>query len=264
MNDLVDIEKYPLDCPSSNQYKLLVEKSRAEIAADGLTTLTGFIWPEIAQGAADALKSVLTSESYRHARSHNVYFEDSVPGLADNHPALRKLETINHVLCADQLVDNPVTRLYEWPPFAAFLAAVMGKESLYTMRDPLARVNIQASRDGEKLSWHFDRSEFTTTLLLQAPHHGGELEYRKDLRSASDPNYAGVAKVLSGQDSVVKQLALKPGALNIFHGVNTLHRVAPVQGERERIVSIFAFFDRPGVLFTEKEQLGFYGRSAGV
>jgi hypothetical protein len=132
------------------------------------------------------------------------------------------------------------------------------------MEDPMARVNVQASRDGEALNWHFDRSEFTTTILLQAPDQGGELEYRKDLRSADDPNYDGVAAVLRGEDPQVKKQTLKPGALNVFRGVNTLHRVVPVAGPVERLVTIFAFFDRPGVVMTAKDQTGFYGRATAA
>ena len=59
----------------------------------------------------------------------------------------------------------------------------MEKETLFTMRDPLARVNVMSYREGEALNWHFDRSEFTTTLLLQEPSGGGEFQYRTDLRT---------------------------------------------------------------------------------
>ena len=65
-----------------------------------------------------------------------------------------------------------IVAIYEWPPLAAFLAAVMGKPALHVMADPLARLNVMAYRAGEALNWHFDRSEFTTTLLLQAPEAG--------------------------------------------------------------------------------------------
>jgi hypothetical protein len=108
------------------------------------------------------------------------------------------VKTINHTLCADQLAGNPVIDLYDWPPFADFLAATMGKPALYLMDDAMARVNVQASRDSEALNWHFDRSEFTTTILLQSPQIGGELEYRSDLRTADNPNYDGVAALLRG------------------------------------------------------------------
>jgi hypothetical protein len=38
------------------------------------------------------------------------------------------------------------------------------------------------------------------------------------------------------------------------------HRVTPVEGETDRIIAVFSFYDRPGVRFTSEEQQGFYGR----
>lgn len=261
MKHLLDLETYPLDRPDSPEYAALVADCRARLAADGMFELPGFLRPEVTSAAADAAKPAMATESHRHARLHNIYFHDSVEGLTDDHPAMAKVETVNHTLCADQLKGNPVLDLYEWQPFADFLAAAMSKDVLHRMEDPMARVNIQASREGEALNWHFDRSEFTTTILLQAPDEGGELEYRKNLRSAEVSNFDGVAAVLRGEDPEVRRVRLNAGALNVFRGVNTLHRVVRVKGPTERLVAIFAFFDRPGVVMTEKEQLGFYGRS---
>ena len=261
MDHLIDLETYPIDRPDIPAYAALVADSRARLAADGMFDLPGFMCPKMVDQSVKAVGPAMATESFRHARSHNIYFLDSVEGLAPDHPALAKVETVNHTLCADQLQGNPVIDLYEWPPFAQFLADTMGKEALFRMEDPMARVNVQASRNGEALNWHFDRSEFTTTILLQAPEEGGELEYRKDLRSAEDPNFDGVAAVLRGQDPMVRNVALKAGALNVFRGVNTLHRVVQVKGPIERLVAIFAFFDRPGVAMTHREQEGFYGRT---
>lgn len=262
MNQLIDLDAYPLDRPGSAAYGALVADCRDRLAADGMFELPGFLRPAAVESAVKSVAPVMARDGFRHARSHNIYFRDSVDGLAEGHPALAKVETVNHTLCADQLPGNPVIALYEWQPFVDFLAATMGKEALYRMDDPMARVNVQASRDGEALNWHFDRSEFTTTILLQAPAEGGELEFRKDLRSADDPNFDGVAAVLRGEDPLVRKAKLKPGALNVFRGVNTLHRVVPVKGPVERLVTIFSFYDRPGVTMTAREQLGFYGRAA--
>lgn len=264
MDQLVDLEHYPINRPDSPAHADLVADCRARLARDGMFDLPGFMRPEMVAQAVKSVGPSMATESFRHARSHNIYFRDHVEGLAPDHPALAKVETVNHTLCADQLSGNPVIALYEWLPFVQFLAATMGKRTLYPMQDPMARVNVQASRDGEALNWHFDRSEFTTTIVLQAPQEGGELEYRKDLRSADDPNFDGVATVLRGEDPMVRRVALKPGALNVFRGVNTLHRVVPVKGSVDRLVAIFAFFDRPGVVMTAKEQQGFYGRSVSA
>ena len=76
---------------------------------------------------------------------------------------------MNHTVCADQISQSVPVWIYEWSHFITFLAAAMGKDALFPARDDLARVNVMAYREGEALNWHFDRSEFTTTLLLQAP-----------------------------------------------------------------------------------------------
>ena len=262
MKHLIDLEAYPLDRPDSQEYIALVARCRDTLAVEGMFELPGFLRPEATRQAAALAAPTMATASHRHARSHNVYFRDAVDGLTDDHPAMTKVETVNHTLCADQLAGNPVIALYEWQPFADFLAATMDKPALFRMDDPMARVNIQASRDGEALNWHFDRSEFTTTILLQAPEAGGELEYRKDLRSPDDPNFDGVAAALRGEDPLLRKVRLKEGALNVFRGVNTLHRVVRVQGAVERLVTIFSFYDRPGVAMTAKEQIGFYGRAA--
>jgi hypothetical protein len=130
------------------------------------------------------------------------------------------------------------------------------------MADPLARLNAMAYGEGQGLNWHFDRAEFTTTLLLQAPAGGGSFDYRTDLRSETDPNFDGVARLLRGEDPARKSLTLAPGTLNVFRGKNTAHRVTPVRGTTDRIVAVFSYFDRPGVTFSPEERIGFYGRAA--
>lgn len=107
----------------------------------------------------------------------------------------------------------------------------------------------------------FDRSEFTTTMLLQAPDQGGGFEYRTDLRSDTDPNYDGVAQLLSGGDDQSKVITLSPGTLNVFKGKNTAHRVTPVGGDKARVIAVFSYYENPGVTFTEAERIGFYGRA---
>ncbi len=261
MHDILDLDRYPLDRPDSPEGQALVTRCQADLAANGMFNLDGLVKPGALTRAVAEVKPLLDGASFTHRRSHNIYFCDDLPGLAPDHPALRLCETVNHTICADQIPGAVLMRLYEWPPFAAFLAAVMAKPALYTMADPLARVNVMAYRDGEALNWHFDRSEFTTTLLLQAPEGGGDFEYRTGLRSDDDPNYDGVAGLLEGRDAAVETLRLAPGALNVFRGKDTAHRVTPVAGGAERIIAVFSFYERPGVVFSEAERIGFYGRA---
>lgn len=261
MRDILDLDRYPLDKPGTAAWDGLVARCQADLARDGMCNLDDLVRPQALEQALAEVRPVLDTLSFAQRRRHNIYFVKDIPGLPADHPALRTTETVNHTVCADQITQSVPLWIYEWSPFITFIAATMQKESLYPMRDDLARVNVMAYRDGETLGWHFDRSEFTTTLLLQAPVDGGEFVYRTDLRTEADPNYDGVARLLAGDDPDVKTLKLKAGTLNVFRGRNTAHMVSAVNGTRERIIAVFAYFDRPGVVFSKEEQIGFYGRA---
>lgn len=262
MRDILDLTRYPLDQEGSPAWQALVDRCVAELEANGMFNLEGLVRPEQIAHVAAQIKPLVETQSYTHKRLHNIYFKPDIPGLDAKHPALRQVETINHTLCADQLANSSVLSIYLYPPLARFLAATMGKPTLHVMPDPLAAANVMTYRAGEALNWHFDRAEFTTTLLLQAPERGGEFEYRTDLRSANEPNYAGVAELLEGRDPQVKRISLSAGTLNVFKGKNTAHRVTPVQGQVDRMIAVFSYYEKPGVMFTDAERLGFYGRVA--
>ena len=262
MKDILDLDTFPLDQPDSPAYVALVARCREELAQSGMCNLHGLLRSEVARQVAQDITPLMQSESFNHARRHNIYFKKDVPGLPPDHPALQEFETSNDTLCADQLSGSPVMALYDWPPLQRFLAQIMGKPVLHPMADPLARLNVMSYGPGQALNWHFDRAEFTVTLLLQAPDTGGAFEYRTDLRTAEDPNHDGVAQLLEGNDPEVRQMSLEAGTLNVFRGINTPHRVTPVEGPTKRIIAVLSYFDRPGVQFSAEEQIGFYGRSA--
>ncbi len=260
MRDIVNLARYPIDQPHSSEWAELVDKCRADLAASGMFNLEDFLTEKARLATIAEVAPRFASEAFTHARRHNIYFKPGVAGLAADHPALREFDTINHTLCADQLSQTPIIALYEYPEMATFLAATMGLDRLYTMPDPLARVNAMAYGDGEALNWHFDRSEFTTTLLLQAADGGGDFQFRSDLRSATNPNYEGVVELLDGEDPDVQTLKLAAGTLNVFRGVNTPHRVTKIQGDTQRIMSVLCYYEQPDIRFSPSEQRGFYGR----
>ena len=260
MHDVLDLEKFPIDQPGTPAYQALVGRCRADLAKDGMFNLEGFMVKEAVDRLAQGLRPRYPSQSFRHARDHNIYFSDDIDLPAD-HPAMKKVTTINNTLCADQLSGTVLEAIYEFPALHAFLAEVMNKPALYTMDDPLAGFNAMAYFEGQGLNWHFDRSEFTTTLLLQKPGGGGAFEYRPALRSADNPNYDGVADLLEGRDSRQRSMSVEAGTLNVFLGVNTAHRVTPVEGQDPRIVAVFTYYENPGASFTTEERIGFYGRA---
>jgi len=258
---LVDTACYPLLEPESATVRRAITEARAALAATGECTLRGFLRPEgVAACVAEVVPS-MAGLAYRHARRHNAWFTDDDPPLAPDHPARARLETANWALTADRLAGTAIARIYEWPPLAAALAAILDVPALYPMADPLARLNVMGYGAGDGIGWHFDRARFTVTLLLQAAEAGGVFEYRPSLRTAEDPNYEGVGRVLEGRDPDVRRLALAPGDLNLFIGQNALHRVTPVEGGRMRLIAVLSFAERPGVTFTPADRRRFYGRA---
>ena len=240
LSDIVDLSRYPIDRIGPDRDSL-VARCQDDLAAEGMFNLEGFLLPAAITASLDAIRPRLATEAFTHARRHNIYFKPDLPGLPPGHPALETCETINHTLCADQLGDTPVHAAYRFPPLAAFLAEVMGMKALHVMDDPLAALNVMGYGPGEALNWHFDRAQFTTTLLLQAPDAGGVFEYRTALRTDDAPNYDGVARLLRGEDPAVRQLRLAPGTLNVFRGRNTAHRVTRVGGVRQRVIAVLSY-----------------------
>jgi len=261
MQDMLDLARFPLDRPDSAAYGVLVDTCRRDMAANGMFNLDGLVLPAGIERMVREIKPRSERMAHTHQRRHTVYFQDAVAGLPPDHGALKRFDTVHHTLCDDQLAGTLIHEIYEWAPLPAFLARVLERPRLFLMGDPLGRVNVMNYKPGETLNWHFDRSLFTTTLLIQAPEEGGEFEYRSNLRSDADPNYAGVADLLDGRDPGIRVNPLAAGTLNVFAGKNTLHRVSPVRGQRDRLVAVFSYYEQPHVMFSDQERIGFYGRT---
>ncbi len=259
--DIVDLDRFPLHQPDSSKTRTLVKRCAAALHADGMFDLPGLLRPGALATLLQRLRPLIDNDSFSHRRRHNIYFLATVPGLAPDHPALQQMETSNRTVCADQLEGSELLAIYRWAPLRDFLAAVIGVAELNVMDDPLARVNVMSYRHGEALGWHFDRSEFTTTLLLQQPTSGGVFEFRTNLRSNDSPNHDGVGMVVAGLDQQVRHHHPEPGTLTVFAGHDTAHRVTASVGERDRVVAVFSFYEQPGVIFSPAERLGFYGRA---
>ena len=264
MRQFLDLDCHPLDRPDGVPGRALLARCRHELRESGMFSLAGLIRPQALERCVAEVEPLFGSAAFTHSREHNIYFDDEIEGVDAGHPALGRFRTVNHTVCGDLIPTSLVTRVYEWQPLIDFLAATMNKPRLYRMSDPLARINVMAYRAGEELNWHFDRSEFTTTCLLQAPLAGGEFQYRSGLRSDADPNYEGVGRLLTGKDDQVQTLPLTPGTLNVFKGRNTAHRVSHVEGGQARIIAVFSYYETPDVAFSDAERLGFYGRKGAI
>ncbi|HEX6119318.1 MAG TPA: hypothetical protein VFZ03_07665, partial [Dongiaceae bacterium] len=125
MREILDLDRFPLDKPGSPEWLELVRRCRVDLAETGMFNLEGFVRPGAIGRALNEIKPVMDTLSFTHRRSHNIYFRKDVPGVPADHPALHRVETINHTVCSDQIPDSVPLWIYEWPQFAVFLAAAM-------------------------------------------------------------------------------------------------------------------------------------------
>ena len=121
-----------------------------------------------AEAAGANLAASFATESYNHAREHNIYFAKSTSLLPEDHPALMRFNTSNDTLCADQIrhADGPALPL---GPLCGLSCRHNGQAGRVCHGRSPAALMLTSYRD--RVRGISDRSEFTTTLLLQAPEH---------------------------------------------------------------------------------------------
>ena len=258
---LIDTERFPLDRQSGPHWQRLLDRGHKQIARTGSFSLQGFVRSSAISWAVAEVEAHLPAGFHRHEARHDIYFSNV--GDADEGAAnARSLRTSNLTLAGDRLSGGVLDRIYRWPGLPSFLAALFHKPALFPMADPLACLNVMSYGPGDALGWHFDRAEFTVTVLLRAAGGGGVFEYRRNLRSAADPNRAGVTRLLRGQDPHVSALHLTPGTLNVFAGFRSPHRVTPVTAPPSRLIAVLSFMERRDVTFSATDHRRFYGRTS--
>lgn len=265
IEQLVDLRRYPVTQLESPRGRALVAAKKRDLSELGACSLNGFLRPATVRACVAEIEPLMQSCSFHHVQEHNIDFANSGDSGAAARGLLDKtLTTSNHALTCDRLDGTTIRRVYEWPALCAFVAQILDKPALFTMADPLARLNVMGYGEGDRIGWHFDRAAFTVTLLLQEAETGGVFEYRRNLRSRGRPNHDGVARLLAGEDPEVRQLPLESGTLNVFIGHRSPHRITPVGGARKRLIAILSFMEKPDVMFSADDRKQFYGRAAPV
>lgn len=257
--DMIDLARYPIADLASDAGQALANRCRADFADSGICLLPDFVTP----AARDLLareSAALVERAFFCRNSHNAYLEPDDGSFPHDHPRRRKLETRVGSIAYDLFPEDTLLRgLYAWDPLKDFIGAVLHKPLLYRFADPLGACSVNVFRDGGQHAWHFDESEFTVTLMLQAPEAGGHFEYAAGLRGTANEE-ARVAAILEGARAGVAELPFTPGTLLIFGGRNTLHRVTEVSGGRPRLVPVLCYSAQPDLMNSEAVRQLFWGR----
>ncbi|HUK09166.1 MAG TPA: hypothetical protein VLX09_14925 [Stellaceae bacterium] len=259
----IDLARYPVDSLESVAGRALIEECRRQLAARGCCLLPGFL----TKAAVDAMAEeavVLVPLAHRTPNSRSTAYLDAADvSFPEDHPKRRLQATSVGAIAYDLIPpDALVRRLYEWDGLVEFLAAALGKDKLFRYADPLGGLNIASMRAGEALLWHFDQTDFVVSLLLQKCRAGGVFEYVPYVRSADEPRYDRVQALLDGSREGVIEADMEPGTLALFEGRNSIHRVSPIEGDRERLIALFGYDTKPGTMSSDRLKERRYGRIA--
>jgi hypothetical protein len=260
--DILDLERYPLDRLDSPKGRLLLESCRAALRFEGACQLPGLLKEEaVEQLVAEALGK--RDQAYRTDSTHNVYFEAVDESLPADDPATLLQRSSKKAVAWDLIEkDSPLRIAYEWEGLTNFIGQAMEMDNIYKYADPLGACSLMIFEEGDELGWHFDRSPFAVTLMLQPSVAGGEYQYFHRLRTPEDENRTGVAARLHGSEVGRIKLVSEPGTLSMFRGQYSMHRVTPVRGEQTRINAVLAYSEKPNDKMNTLTQQLFYGRTA--
>jgi len=259
--DLVDTARYPLSSPGSPGWTQVVAQARQELRDRGCCVLPGFLRASVVDVLREECAAVAPAAHY-DVETVNVYNTTPDPSLPQDHPVRTTMERGNAFVPRDRLgPDRIIARLYTDPQVQQFVAACFELDEVHELADPLAGLCLNVLTTGREHPWHFDTNEFAVSLLTQAPEAGGRFEYCPDIRSGQSECFEDVAGVLAGRRrDLVRQVEVRPGALQLFRGRYALHRVTAVEGATDRHSAIFAYSRRPGVVGSVERTRQLFGR----
>ena len=255
LSKIVNLQSYPITD------KAFREQSRQTVVEQGVLTLPGFLTAEalvvIRQEGIDK-----RDQAYSKNQNHNVYLTPRDEKYSEDHAYNRQVESSKGCITDDVIGSDSFLRaLYDSQDFKDFLSHVFDEDALYPYADPLSSINLHYAEKGQELGWHFDNSSFAITLMIQPALVGGDFEYVKNVRNADagEMNFDGVNQVLGGEIKP-KKLSMGAGALVLFRGRNSMHRVTPNETDLTRMLVVLAYNSEPGIALSESARMTFYGR----
>mmetsp|Transcript_25580 Transcript_25580/g.31896 ORF Transcript_25580/g.31896 Transcript_25580/m.31896 type:complete len:306 (-) Transcript_25580:99-1016(-) len=234
----------------------------------GYVHLPGFVQQHAVEKMVNEVISLENHPlSFQSTECHNIWLEniteecDDKMGLKD--PQKYEMRSSKRLIAADLISPgSPARILFEWDNFAAWLAKIFAVDCMYRMNDKQGKFYYNVFNKGDELGWHFDRSEFSVSLILQASAAGGHFEFIPNSRSQFETlKYWPTREFETNKMNVKCERVLQGGSLYLFCGQRSLHRVTPVvAGQRMNI--IFTYSTKgPDERLNEYTLKKFFGRT---
>ncbi|MDG2340514.1 MAG: hypothetical protein P8L32_04865 [Paracoccaceae bacterium] len=109
-------------------------------------------------------------------------------------------------------------------------------------------------------AWHYDTTECTVTLLLQAAQSGGEFTFLPNSRTDESEDRAAVDRLLAGDMSQAQSFSRGAGTFTLFRGGYSLHGVTKVEGTHPRISAIMTYDEQKNRVIDDAINVRIYGQ----
>ncbi|MBD46490.1 MAG: hypothetical protein CMM36_03170 [Rhodospirillaceae bacterium] len=256
----MNLSRYPIDAPKSPETQRLINDCRSELAETGMCLLPNFV----SGTTLDRMRQEATALS--PSAHYNEHWRTSPRGGGDSKIGESTQATRASIwaIAFDQMrPESPSRQLYESDDLLNFVSAITDDPELYRCVDPLVSCHFSVFRDGDELGWHYDpKTNLVLTLQLQDADDGGHFEFANGVRSKEFDNAEIELAIIEGRYDNILSPDLRPGTLTIINGYSSFHRVTPVLGNRERIVTLLNYSKTPGYCFSDNIQQRFFGRVA--
>ena len=259
---LIDTARYPLHALQGSAATALMESCRRRMREEGVCRLPGFLSGaglEILRREARALRV--------HAHHSEVYYTPWYakpdPCLPEDDPRAAALEFSVGYVGRDRLsADGAIETFFGWEPLLALVQAALGSGSVYRFDDSLGSLNITVMGRGEALGWHFDACEAVASVLLETAEKGGRFEYVQPFIGTEKEVRTEVARVLRDDEKAAVEVPMEPGDFVLFRGRHSLHRVTPVEGQRERLMLLMSYDDVKERPADTRSNVDLFGRAS--
>lgn len=258
--EIVDLARYPIADLDHGAGAAFLAECQQSMETNGWCNLDGFIRADaLARLAAESNGLLPTADVLTIKR--NIYQGAIDPSLPSDDPRRREFMHVAVQLADDQIPrDTLLKRLYHSDILTEFVRRVQNKTQLYRCADQFQALNVVALRPDSWHAWHYDTTECTVTLLLQAAETGGEFTFLPNSRTDEAEDRAAVDRLLAGDMSRAKTFSRGAGTFTLFRGGYSLHGVTKVEGAQPRVTAILTYDEQPGRVISDDINIRVYGK----
>ena len=257
--NLIDLERYPIENLDLGKGAEFLRRCQEHMEEHGWCSFDGFIHTE-ALTALTAESNRLLGSAEKLTIKRTIYQKEANSSASSED--IRDQELVHHAtqLANDQIPpDTLLQQLYQSELLTDFVRRVQGKEVLYRCADEFQALNVVALLPDNWHAWHYDTTECTVTLLLQAADRGGEFVFLPNSRTDDWEDREAVERLLGGDLSKAESFGRGAGTFTMFRGGYSLHGVTKVDGDQPRVTAILTYDEEPERILGDDVNIRIYG-----